>query len=284
MDGDMPRDQYTDVGGVKTRFWSSGESGSPVVLIHGLGLSIEYWAANVRALAEHHRILALDLVGFGRSEKPAIPYTLERLALFVRDFLRGQGVERATWVGLSMGGGIALRAAIEFPEAVDRLVLVDCSGLGRRISLLLRLASLPLVGVWITRPSREGSAQFLRSSVYDPALISDEWIERDYQFALDPGARRAFLSALRNGVNLWGVRRDVVRAITDRLPTLAVPTLVLWGRQDRILPVAHAHVAAAAIPGAQLHIFEQCGHFPPLEVPDAFNARVLAFLAGQEME
>jgi pimeloyl-ACP methyl ester carboxylesterase len=275
----MPRDQYVSVGETRTRFWALGDEGSPVVLIHGIGLSVESWAANVHALVQHHRVFALDLVGFGYSDKPRVPYTLEYFAQFVCDFLAVQNVDRASWIGLSLGGGVALQAAIQFPSQVDKLVLVDAVGLGRKMSLLFRLATLPLVGEWISRPSREGSAQFLKAAVYDPSVITDEWIERDYEFALRPDTQRAFLSTLRTNANILGLRRKLMRSITGKLSTIAAPTLVVWGKEDGFLPVAHAHVAVEAIPGAQLVVYERCGHLPPVERPDEFNALVLAFLA-----
>jgi 4,5:9,10-diseco-3-hydroxy-5,9,17-trioxoandrosta-1(10),2-diene-4-oate hydrolase len=280
MLGQMPQDQYISVGGTRTRFWALGDKGSPVVLIHGIGLSVESWAANIHALAQAHRVFALDLVGFGRSDKPQVPYTLAYFAQFVSDFMAAQDVDRASWIGLSLGGGVALQAAIQFPSKVDKLVLVDAVGLGRKMSLLLRLVTLPWVGEWMSRPSREGSAQFLQAAVHDPSVITDEWIERDYGFGLLPDSQRAFLATLRTSANVLGVRRKVIRSITGKLASITAPTLIVWGKEDRFLPAAQAGVAAEVIPGAQLVVYDRCGHLPPVERPDAFNALVLAFLAA----
>lgn len=275
-----PQDQYTGVGQINTRFWALGDEGGTVVLIHGIGDSVEAWTLNINALAEHYRVYAMDLVGFGHSDKPSVPYSFSYLAQFVNDFMEAQSIDQACLIGNSLGGGVALQFAIQFPDKVEKLVLVASSGLGKEVNLLFRLPTLPLIGEWLTRPSRKGTAQILKECVYDPALVTNELVEFYYQLDTLPGAQKSFLSMLRAGCNLHGLRDDVIRPILDNLATITAPTLIVWGQQDRILPVAHAHMAEKRIPNARLHIFDPCGHLPQLERAEEFNTLVLEFLAS----
>jgi 4,5:9,10-diseco-3-hydroxy-5,9,17-trioxoandrosta-1(10),2-diene-4-oate hydrolase len=251
----------------------------PVILIHGIGGSVENWMRNIHALAPDHRIYAVDLVGSGRSGRPDDAYSFEHFARFINGFMVSQGVHRASLVGHSLGGAVALTCAILFPEKVDKLILVSSGGLGRNISRQFRLATLPVIRDWLTRPSRERVARSLRDCFYDPALISEELIEIEHEIAALPRAQEVYLSTVRTLGSFCGLHDDIVRPIVDNLYTISAPTLVVWGRQDRILPLAHAHAAKKRIPNAQLRILDSCGHLPQLECPEAFNALVSKFLA-----
>jgi len=175
---------------------------------------------------------------------------------------------------------VSLQFSIQFPDKVEKLVLVNSAGLGKKVTLLLRLLTLPIVGKLLARPSRKGTANFLKECVYDSTLITDELVEFGYSLAALPGAQNSLLSMVRTVGNIRGMRKDVLRSIVDNLTTITAPTLIFWGQQDRILPVAYAHVAEEKIPDAQLHIFDPCGHFPQLERPEEFNSLVLKFLVG----
>jgi 4,5:9,10-diseco-3-hydroxy-5,9,17-trioxoandrosta-1(10),2-diene-4-oate hydrolase len=270
-----------DVGTVRTRYWTLGDEGPPLVLIHGIGASVESWAETIHALAETHRVYALDLVGFGHSDKPSAPYTLSFLAQFVADFMESQDIRRASVIGHSLGGGVALKLALEHAEKVDKLVLVSSAGLGREGHVFFKLGSLPLVGEVLTRPSRERTAQFLEEMFYDPEMVTDELVDLNYDLMCRPGAQKAYLAALRSIATVFGARKTVIRSIVDNLDEVTAPTLVVWGEQDAMLPVSHAHVAAEAIPDARLHVFQGCGHCAPMEKAEAFNALVSDFLNGE---
>jgi len=275
-----PEDQYTKVGQINARFWFLGDEGTTVILLHGIGASVESWITNINSLAQNHRVYAIDLVGFGYSDKPSVPTTFSYGAQFVKDFMETQHIGRATLVGNSLGGGVTLQFAIQFADRVEKLVLVASGGLGKEVNLLLRMASLPLIGELLTRPSRKGTSRLLRQCIYDPALVADDLVELFYRLAALPGAQESFLSTLRAAFNFWGMRADLIRSTVDNLATIAAPTLIVWGQQDRILPVAHAYVAEKRIPNARLHIFDACGHLPQLERPNEFNAVVLEFLSS----
>jgi pimeloyl-ACP methyl ester carboxylesterase len=274
-----PQDQFVRVGEINTRFWAVGETGSNVLLLHGIADSADTWTPTIGALAESHRVLAFDQIGHGLSDKPPVVYSPSYIGQFVADFMDTQGVAGANVVGHSMGGAVALQFALQFPGRVQKLVLVSSAGLGRELTHLLRLPTLPLIGEWLTRPNRKGTAQFLRACVVDPALVTEDLVEFAYERAALPGAQASFLSILRYGCSLRGVRRHIIRPLVDELPTIAAPTLVVWGQQDRILPVEHAYVAQAGIPNARLHIFDPCGHIPQMERTEEFNALLLDFLS-----
>ena len=273
------QDRTTQVGGVQVRYWSEGSQGSPVILIHGIGGYVENWWPNNRTLARQHRVFAVDLPGFGRSDKPVdAPYDMPYFATFVRDFMTALSLESASVVGHSMGGGVALQTALTFPQKVSRLVLVDSAGLGREMNLVLRVASLPVLGEVVTRPSLEGSRSLIKAIVHDPALVIDEDVRFDYEMSILPGAQRAFLKALRSLANVSGQKHTFTGPILDHLPAITQPTLVLWGRDDTVIPMKHADVARR-IPDIRVRIFEHCGHMPQFEHPDDFDQVVQEFLA-----
>jgi pimeloyl-ACP methyl ester carboxylesterase len=271
-------DQCVQVGPVSTRFWQMGAEGPDVVLVHGLGGSVENWAANIGPLAQEHRVWALDLIGAGWSDRPAVSYSIDNLARFLTDFLETQGIERGTLVGHSLGGAVVLHVAISCSERVDKLVLVSSGGLGREIAPILRLCTLPLAGEMVFRPTRARTARLFRALVYDPAIVSGQMIDGTWAMRALPGARRALLSTLRDNVTVRGTRPEVVRFIRDNLRSITAPTQVIWGRDDPIVPLTHASLARQGIPDARLTVFDACGHIPQLECAAQFNAVVCEFL------
>ena len=278
MSTQPPEDQYIKIGNINTRYWVVGDGTCSVILLHGIGGYVENWAENITALAQERRVYALDIVGFGRTDKPQVKFTIPYVTEFVHYFMIAQHIDKAALVGESMGGGIALLLALQYPQQVEKLVLADSAGLGRDVSIYFRMMSLPILGELFSRPSRKGSAQTLALLFHDQDLITDQWIEQDYEMSSLPGAQRCLLSALRCMCNVWGARSDACQPILDHLGEIEVPTLVLWGAQDRILPVAYAHQAEKRLPNARLHIFDPCGHVPNVECPQEFNALVTDFL------
>lgn len=278
-----PEDQTTTVFDIQTRYWQSGSTGDAVILIHGLGGCIENWLTNIDVLGEQYRVFACDLVGFGRSEKKEVPYTPEFFASFVKEFMRSMNVDHAHLIGNSLGGAVAMQVAIDYPDRVDKLILVNSGGFGREVTYLYRLTSLPVLGEYLSKPSKDGTERILRECVFDSELLTDEVIEMYYEIASLPGAQESLLATLRAVIDFRGVKADIYRPLLDRSSKIAAETLVIWGEDDRILPVKHAYIGQEAIPNSNLHIYNECGHLPQFEKPDEFNQLVMGFLADTEV-
>ncbi len=283
MSVQKPQDQYVKVGNINTRFWAAGDKGTAVILLHLGGGSVEDWVHNINALAQHHRVYAIDLVGAGRSDKPKLPSNWKDLSdyttQFISDFMETQHLERASLVGNCVSGYYSQYFALMFPDKLDKLVLVTSWGFGSDTPFLFRLFKLPIIGELIARPSRMLIAKFWKTMVNDPALITDEMVEMYYQLSSLPGASKSALTMLRAIEDFHGARADIIRYLTDNLPTITAPTLIIWGQQDNYRPVAHAYVAREKIPNSELHIFDPCGHLPQFERPEDFNKLLLEFLA-----
>ena len=270
----MP-DEFIKVNEVNTHYVAAG-SGRPLLLLHGLGGHLGHWEDNIPALAQHYRVYALDIPGFGLSDKPqAADHNLEFLLRFLRGFLDVQEIAQAVVIGNSLGGFLALQMALTYPQRVSALVLVDAAGLGPEIGWILKLQGLPLLGDLVTMPSRRLVRLAVRSIFYDKAKATPQIVEEHYQHFCRPGARQAYLAVIRNGLGRSGQRY----LLLDRLPQIHVPTLIVWGAEDRLLPVRQAHAAAARLPHSRLHVLPECGHCPQMEKPEEFNRLVLDFLA-----
>lgn len=274
----IPEDRYVRVNGINTRYWQMGDTGSKIVLLHGGNGSIEFWLYNIPKLAEQHQVYAFDMVGSGKSDFPIADYSLTYQAEFLLGFMSALSINLATLIGNSMGGGVALQFTKLYPDQVDKLVLVDSLGLGREISLGIRLITLPTI-VNLLRPRRWMIPAMLKSNFYNGQQISREWLELRYSVFAIPDRNHVILNLGQSNFNLRGVRADVYQPIVNSLANISQQTLIIWGECDRIIPVKHAHVAAAGLPNNQLEIFPNCGHHPYLEYPDRFDRLVLDFLA-----
>lgn len=278
-----PQDQYVKVGNINTRFWAAGDEGAAILLLHLGGGSVENWVYNINALAQRHHVYAIDLVGSGRSDKPKLPSSWKDFsnytAQFISDFMETQHLERVSLVGNCISGYHSLYFALRFPDKLDKLVLVTSWGFGSDVPFLFSIIKLPIIGELIIRPNRRLTAKVWKSMVYDQTLITDEMVEMYYQMASLPGWSKSALTMLRAVEDIRGIRADITRYLTDNLPTITAPTLIVWGQQDTYRPVAHAYVAKGKIPNSELHILDPCGHLPQLERPDEFNKLLLEFLA-----
>ena len=276
------QDRFVDVDGLRVRYRSAGDCGPVLVLLHGIGRTLEDWSENMVALSGVCRVFALDFPGCGLSDKPNLPYSIPFLAGFVREFMRVLGLERVTLVGNSMGGGISLEFSAQFPESLEALVLLAPAGMGPKGARFLGLCSIPVFGEVILRPSRLASRRALELFFADRSQMTQARAERDFELSSQPGATRAFLKMLRFMANRYGAKTAFCSRSLENAASVRVPTLVVWGVQDRILPVEYAPVAAQTIAGARLQIFDPCGHFPMLERAEEFNALLIEFLVSLE--
>ncbi|HYV15343.1 MAG TPA: alpha/beta fold hydrolase [Conexibacter sp.] len=245
-------------------------SGPPIVLIHGMINSSRHWEAVAMRLARSHQVIAPDLIGHGGSATPRGDYSLGAHAASIRDLLATLGVERATIVGHSLGGGVAMQFFYQFPQRTERLVLISSGGLGPEVSPLLRGAAMP------------GSALLLRLAAH-PRLVDAiagagtrlrargaangvhlQAVARALRPLQEAGARRAFLETLRAVIDRQGQRVSA----RDRLHLLSeMPTMIVWGERDRTIPPAHGLAARDAIPGCRFELLPRAAHFPNLEDP-----------------
>ena len=264
------------INGIRVRYVEAGH-GPPVLLIHGLGVSAATWRDNMAALAKRHRVYAVDLPGHGDSEIPDISYESASMVDFVRELIAALGHQQIALVGSSLGGGLCLLVAVDHPEIVSKLVLSSSGGVGREVSMILRLASLPWVGELMASGPVDGTQILLRKTFHDKRFASRELLDEFRRTNRLPGARNASLRIIRTHIGLWGVRRKSI--VSGRLRRLAVPTLVFWGADDEIIPVKHAYRAARSLPFCDLHVFGNCGHWPHMERADDFNRLTLEFLS-----
>ncbi|MBW8481919.1 alpha/beta fold hydrolase [Actinomadura parmotrematis] len=264
---------YRDIHGYRRAYRVLGD-GPPLLLVHGIGDSSATWEPVLARLAERHTVIAPDLLGHGDSAKPRADYAIGAYACGLRDLLTTLDADRVSVVGHSLGGGIAMQFAYQFPERVERLALVSSAGLGREVHPVFRLAAGPGAGLGMllltapaTRAAVRLSAPLLRA-LGGAGLGPDlDYVLGRYRRFADPTARRAFLRTIRAGVDLRG---QAVTMLDRSYLARELPTLIVWGRRDGIIPARHALVAHAALPGSRLEVFEDAGHFPHHDDPDRF--------------
>ena len=277
----VPAVRYQTIHGYRRAFLDVGR-GPSLLLIHGIGDSSDSWRPVLEGLALDHRVIVPDLLGHGRSEKPRADYSIGAYANGMRDLLTVLDVDRVTVVGHSLGGGVAAQFAYQFPERCERLVLVGSGGIGRTVSPLLRLAAIPgveLVMPFLGLPPVRAAS---RAAGHLVAAVG-RGLGRDVEEiisvldALPNGrARRAILRTLRSGVD-W--RGQSITLLDRAYLAESVPTLIIWGDEDAIIPVGHARLAHRAIPGSRMEIFEEAGHFPHHTHPERFVTVLHEFLA-----
>lgn len=264
----LPRHQV-DLYGTRMSFVDAGE-GDPLVLLHGITCSAASWNALMPTLAQRHRVIAPDLPGHGWSSRARGDHSIAGFALHVRDLLMGLGIQRATFVGHSLGGGVTMQTAYAYPELVGRMVLIASGGLGESVGTALRAATLP--GAEWVLPfafNRFGArvTSLVARLATDPRLATVHELAHSYATLADPAARRAFVTIIRGVVDWSGQRIDATRRLH-----LAeeVPLMVVWGDADLIIPIGHGRRAAVDLPVDRFEVFEGAGHFPHLERPHDF--------------
>ena len=267
-------------------FYTRLGRGEPVVLLHGIAHSSQAWASVLPAIAERHEVVAIDLPGCGKSDKPDTDYSLGAQATAVRYVLDSLGLDLVSVIGHSLGGGIAMTLAYQYPERVGRLGLVATAGLGRDLHPLFRMATLPMAPERVmrllfnpvVRVPRNLLGIAFSAATGDPFFHRPRQHRREFEALLEgleePGAQRAFLSTLRSASNYAG---QAISAL-DRLETARFPVLIVWGRYDRVFPVEHARRVRPVLPHARIVVIDNCGHFPQLEATRTFTRILMRWL------
>jgi 2-hydroxymuconate-semialdehyde hydrolase len=263
-----------EVGGAKTNYHESG-SGTPMILIHGSGPGVSAWANwqfAIPYLSQKLHVFAYDQLGFGYTDPaPNQSYSLERWTNHLLSFMQAVGVKRAHLVGNSMGAAVALAAAVTHPEVVDRLVLMGPMGV--RFSLK---KGDGLDAVWGYTPSVANMRRLIDIFAYNPQRFpTDQLAEMRYQASIQPGAQEAFSSMFPEPRQQ---QVDALAAYENRLSEVTNPTLIIHGREDRVIPVETSFKLLQVLDNAQLHVFGHCGHWTQLEPRDQFNRLVRDFL------
>jgi pimeloyl-ACP methyl ester carboxylesterase len=275
------RVQFRTVHGYRRAFIRVGR-GPALLLIHGIGDASSTWEHLLPFLATDHTVIAPDLLGHGASDKPRADYSVAAYANGMRDLLSVLGVDRVTVVGHSLGGGVAMQFAYQYPERCERLVLIATGGVAREVHPVLRLASmpdadllLPLVGFDATRLAVRGVFKAFQGLGTDLGRDAADFL-RVFDTLPDATARRAFVRTLRAVVDFNG---QVITMLDRCYLTRGMPTLLVWGAHDAIIPYRHAELAHAAMPGSRLETFENAGHFPHHSEPGRFLEVLRDFLA-----
>jgi pimeloyl-ACP methyl ester carboxylesterase len=233
--------------------------GPVLILIHGLGSSSEAWNADLDSLAKSYRVIAIDLPGFGKSDRPKADYSVRYLAGVVNEFMDSLGLTRATLAGNSLGGWVAALVALENPQKVSNLILVNSAGLRREGAPPVKLDPA----------TRDEEKALLLTVFSNQSFVTDQVVDEQWEYSKE--VRPVVQSMLASF-------KSSPPFLDDRLKDIKVPTLVIWGRQDKMIPLEAGKRFAKGIPGARLAVIENAGHLPQIEQPDAFNRAVKGFV------
>ncbi len=262
--------RYLDLHGERVAYRDAG-TGEALLLIHGMAGSSATWRAVIPALSKKYRVVAPDLLGHGESTKPRGDYSLGAFAASLRDLLDELGIDRATVIGQSLGGGVAMQFTYQHRDYCERLALISSGGLGPDLNWILRILSapgaelvLPVVAQRAVLNVGNKLGSWLTSVGIQSPRGSEMWSA--YSSLADQQTRQAFLRTLRSVVDYRG---QAVSALGKIHVSHGLPTLLIWGEDDRIIPVAHGYAAHEAVPGSRLEVLAGVGHFPHVEAPTA---------------
>ena len=261
-----------------TIFYTVKGEGKPLVLIHGYGAGMWVWENQIDALSQFFRVYALDVIGHGFSDRPKISYTPEAYIHFLRDFMDGVGIERATLIGNSMGGGMAWAMAILFPERVDRLILINCvppdvlqQVRNESFRTLVAIKDIPLLPYLVIAGRSKSSIRWiLLECVSDIKLVTPEILNRQYQLSKIKGTTWVLYSTFKHA--------EEALELKDQFSLIRHPTLFIWGERDLIFPPSVGENLHQAITGSKFQMIEKSGHIPMWETPDEVNQAILGFL------
>jgi 4,5:9,10-diseco-3-hydroxy-5,9,17-trioxoandrosta-1(10),2-diene-4-oate hydrolase len=276
LEADRVLGHFAQAGDVRIHYGEAG-AGPPVICLHGTGPGADAWAnfrRNAGALATRHRTLLVDLPRFGRSEKVVVKGPrLDYLSGVIRRFMDALKLERAHFIGNSMGGQVAIKLAIDSPERVDRMVLVAPAPLGHSVFTPMPTETVRMISEYYggQGPSYEKMRLLMRSLVYDPASVTEEMIRARYEASIDPETVAA------NKGPHWAHQ-----SLEHELDRATGPALLVWGQDDRASPLDHGLVMLRKMPKARLHVLARCGHSVQLEHPAEFNRLALDFLGAAE--
>ncbi|MGZ3569867.1 MAG: alpha/beta fold hydrolase [Thermodesulfobacteriota bacterium] len=261
-----------------TIFYTVKGEGSPLFLIHGYGAGMWVWEKQIEVLSQRYRVYTVDVIGHGFSDRPKIPYAPEAYIYFLRDFMDAVGIEKATLIGNSMGGGIAWGTAIFFPERVDRLILIDCvppdvlqQVKNKSLRTLIAIRDIPFLPYLVISARSKSSMKWvLMECVSDVNLITPEVVKRQYQLSKIKGTTWVLYSTLKHAEEAFKLK--------DQFSLIRQPALFIWGEKDIVFPPEVGETLHRAITGSRFQLIEKSGHIPMWETPDEVNQAILDFL------
>lgn len=273
-------DSYISAEGVRVRYRDSGGTGPAVLLLHGIGGSLELWSAQFTEANRGLRLIALDLPGHGLSDFGHHAFAPQTFAALVWKLVDALGLKRIHLAGNSMGGAIGVQMQAQQPGRVQSLLLAAAASLGRDCPMPFRLMTLPVLGTLMTRAGPMAVTQQLQALFGPSFVVTDELRKTVERNVMRPGAQATFLATLRLMTDLGGQRAALVADAHAALASTSVPVLMLHGRQDRVIPFAHSEHAHKLAPAGRLQLVDDCGHTPQLERPAVFNAALQALVAA----
>ncbi len=261
-----------------TIFYAVKGEGKPLLLIHGYGAAIWVWEMQIDVLSQFYRVYALDVIGYGFSDRPKISYTPRTYIRFLKEFMDGVEIEKASLIGNSMGGGIAWGMGILYPERVDRLILIDCvppdvlrQVKNKSFRILAAIKDIPIFPyLVIAARGRHSIKTVLMECVSGAKRITPEVVNRQYQLSRIKGTTRVLYSTLKHA--------EEALELKDQFSMIHRPTLFIWGEEDQIFPPQVGMALHQAIAGSTFRIIKQSGHIPMWEAPDEVNQAILDFL------
>ena len=273
----LPGTAVLEVEGLRMRVRRRG-TGEPVLLLHGIGRSLEDWNEQFDRLADRFDLIAVDLPGFGWSERVPGRTTLSALAAALPPVLAALGVPAPVHViGNSLGGAVAMRLAADRPDVVHSLLLANSAGFGREVTIGLRLLAIRPISRRLLKPSRRIAARAVRD-LFGAALATEDRVELAYAVASQPQRADTMLEIANELGTFRGIRPQWRQELLEAVAAHRIPTLALWGERDTVLPAAHLRAVTALLPHAETHLFADAGHMPQIERPDEFAALATSFL------
>ncbi len=267
--------QFIDLGDYTTHYIEKGD-GSPLILIHGFFYDTFMWHNNIDALAAMFKVYAFDLWGFGYSTRERMDYGYPLYARQLLEFMDAAGIQKASLIGQSMGGGTIVKFAISHRDRVDKVILVDAAGMPNPLPLLGRIANLPLVGELMYGLNNDFTRKLAlrKNFIHDPDYITDSYFENATRFHKIKGTSQVMLTILRK--QFFDTLLDEIQALGQ----MNVPTLIVWGREDRSIPVDRGHAMHTILTGSRFEIIDHAGHCPNDEQSGLFNQLAVDFLSG----
>lgn len=277
----MSRPAFVEVDGRRVRVRVDGDPHNPpVLLLHGIGRSLEDWDPQYERLSGDYRVIAVDVPGFGFSDRPDGPINLSTFAKGALGAVDALGESRPLHViGNSLGGAITLQMLASRPERVASMGLINSAGFGSEVTPLLRLLAVPVIGPLSTRRTTRSAARLLERACFaDPALATEARVDRAMAIAAKPHHGEVMLATATQLATARGIRAGWRRQLAAFAALHPRPTLVMWGEADRVLPSHHIEEARRVFPHAEMHLLPGVGHMPQIESPELFAGLVLPFL------